>query len=98
MRLAITYHIMEEEEVYDFQEAELPDKPRFCPQAQFNGKPDSLYFNDGVRKIDFMMVYEDENKKVHEKAYTNQWRKVAATQTTPLLLVSRATETFVTIG
>lgn len=91
--LGIMYGIMEEE-VYEFQTAEPPDEPRFCPQAEFNDKPDSLFFNDGVRKIDFIMVYEDEDKKDYEKRHIYQRRKVAFFQTTQITLVSMATQTF----
>uniref|UniRef100_A0A665X1E7 Anoctamin n=1 Tax=Echeneis naucrates TaxID=173247 RepID=A0A665X1E7_ECHNA len=56
------YKIMEEEE-FEFQPTELSDDLCFCPQAEFNNKPDSLFFNDGVRRIDFILVYEDEDKK-----------------------------------
>lgn len=70
------YGIMEEE-VYDFQAAELSDEPHFCTQALFNEKPDSLFFNDGARKIDFILVHEDEDKKDFEKRHTYQRRKVA---------------------
>lgn len=70
------YDIMEED-VLEFQAAELSDEPRFRSQAEFNDKPDSLFFNDGVRKIDFILVYEDEDKKEFEKRHTYQRRKVA---------------------
>ncbi|XP_070784806.1 anoctamin-6 isoform X1 [Enoplosus armatus] len=43
--------------------------------AEFNDKPDSLFFNDGVRRIDFILVYEDEDKKDFEKRHTFQRRK-----------------------
>lgn len=69
------YDIMEEEE-YEFQATDLPDEPCFCPQAEFNDKPDSLFFNDGVRRIDFILVYEDEDKKDFEKRHTFARRKV----------------------
>uniref|UniRef100_A0A4W6CL04 Anoctamin n=1 Tax=Lates calcarifer TaxID=8187 RepID=A0A4W6CL04_LATCA len=42
---------------------------------EFNDKPDSLFFNDGVRRIDFILVYEDEDKKDFEKRHTFQRRK-----------------------
>uniref|UniRef100_A0A4W6CLM8 Anoctamin n=1 Tax=Lates calcarifer TaxID=8187 RepID=A0A4W6CLM8_LATCA len=70
------YDIMEEEE-YEFQSTALPDKPCFCPQEEFNDKPDSLFFNDGVRRIDFILVYEDEDKKDFEKRHTFQRRKAS---------------------
>uniref|UniRef100_A0A3Q3VPQ1 Anoctamin n=1 Tax=Mola mola TaxID=94237 RepID=A0A3Q3VPQ1_MOLML len=70
------YDIMEEE-VYEFQAAELSDKPCVCPQAEFNDKPDSSFFNDGVRKIDFILVYEDEDKKDFDKKQTFQRRKAS---------------------
>lgn len=43
--------------------------------AEYNDKPDSLFFNDGVRRIDFILVYEDEDKKEFEKRHTYQRRK-----------------------
>lgn len=65
-----------EDEVYEYHASELSSGPCFCPQAEFNDKPDSLFFNDGVRKIDFILVYEDEDKKEFEKRHTFQRRKV----------------------
>uniref|UniRef100_A0A8C7CEQ6 Anoctamin n=1 Tax=Oncorhynchus kisutch TaxID=8019 RepID=A0A8C7CEQ6_ONCKI len=84
------YDIMEEEE---FEAVELPDITVelpditvelpditccFFPQAEFNGKSDSLFFNDGVRRIDFVLVYEDEDMKEIDKNRTFQKRKVSA--------------------
>ncbi|TDG96729.1 hypothetical protein EPR50_G00231760 [Perca flavescens] len=43
--------------------------------VEFNNKPDSLFFNDGVRRIDFILVYEDEDKKEFEKRHAFQRRK-----------------------
>ncbi|XP_034528962.1 anoctamin-6 isoform X1 [Notolabrus celidotus] len=40
--------------------------------AEFNNKPDSLFFNDGIRRIDFILVYEDEDKKDFEKRHKFQ--------------------------
>ncbi|TMS02881.1 Anoctamin-6 [Larimichthys crocea] len=43
--------------------------------VEYNDKPDSLFFNDGERRIDFILVYEDEDKKEFEKRHTFQRRK-----------------------
>ncbi|XP_020494410.2 anoctamin-6 [Labrus bergylta] len=59
-----TYHIISEGTVV--AKAQL---------AEFNNKPDSLFFNDGVRRIDFILVYEDEDKKDFEKRHVFQRHK-----------------------
>uniref|UniRef100_A0A671UEA9 Anoctamin n=1 Tax=Sparus aurata TaxID=8175 RepID=A0A671UEA9_SPAAU len=60
-----------------FPAADLSSEPCFCPQTEFNDKEDSLFFNDGVRRIDFILVYEDEDKKEFEKRHTFQRKKAS---------------------
>ena len=66
-----------DKDVFEFEDAELPDISVFCPQAEFDQNPDSLFFNDGKRRIDFVLVYEDESKKDLDEKNTFQRRKVS---------------------
>ncbi|KAI5945578.1 anoctamin-6 isoform X2 [Manis javanica] len=52
----------------------LESEPDFLTPEfeEFNGKPDSLFFNDGQRRIDFILVYEDECRKETNKKGSNE--------------------------
>ncbi|XP_036375946.1 anoctamin-6 [Megalops cyprinoides] len=58
-----------------YQSIEEGESVATVEQAEFNGKSDSLYFNDGKRRIDFVLVYDDEEKKEYEKRHIFQRRK-----------------------
>lgn len=38
-------------------------------QVEFDLNSDSLYFNDGQSKVDFILVNEDESKKESQKSF-----------------------------
>jgi len=56
----------------------------FALQVDFNGNPDSLFFNDGMRRIDLVLVYEDESRNASEKKCSVYRRKVSHTSFTNL--------------
>lgn len=57
---------------HTFQEGGTVGKAK---EVEFNGKTDTLFFNDGVRRIDFILVYEDEDKKEYDKRHAFARRK-----------------------
>ncbi|KAM3832315.1 anoctamin-6 [Vipera latastei] len=43
--------------------------------VEFDLNSDSLYFNDGQRKVDFILVYEDESKKESQKSFHKKQKR-----------------------
>nr|XP_023664764.1 anoctamin-6 [Paramormyrops kingsleyae] len=64
-----------EEFLPTFTAVEEGDAMPRAEMVEFNDKPDYLFFNDGKRRIDFVLAYEDEDKKEFEKRHVFQRRK-----------------------
>ncbi|XP_064198338.1 anoctamin-6-like [Anguilla rostrata] len=66
------YGVMEEE--YETEEADLPDST-VCPKTEFNGDADSLFFNDRKRRIDFVLVYEEDKDQSEKQTFQKHKRR-----------------------
>ncbi|KAG8137836.1 hypothetical protein E2320_003790 [Naja naja] len=49
--------------------------PGYKEVVEFDLNPDSLYFNDGQRKVDFVLVYEDESKRESQKTFHKKQKR-----------------------
>lgn len=64
-----------EEFLPTYHSIEAGDKMAKASEVEFNGKTDTLFFNDGVRRIDYVLVYEDEDKQEFDKRHNFARRK-----------------------
>ncbi|KAJ8245407.1 hypothetical protein GJAV_G00270410 [Gymnothorax javanicus] len=67
--------VFSQEYLPTYQEIKEGEAVPTVNKVQFDGLTDSLFFNDRTRRIDFVLVYEDEDRKDFEKRHTFQRRK-----------------------